>query len=212
MKLCLESQDLWSVIEEGVPEEEDQLTESQRNILKNKKQKDRKALFEIYQALEISVYERISKATSAQRAWEILQTTYSGQDQVEKFHCESNGIKRRNYGDPKGVVEKILRSLTNKFDHVVVAIEESQDISLMSLESFSHPREVVALIVNVEEVGIKEEVVDFLTSSHKKMEKKSLKKRRDNFPIISKEEEDVEITKIQNLILNVIIVIIQDIK
>ena len=33
------------------------------------------------------------------------------------------------------VVEKILRSLPNKVDHVVVAIEESQDTSVMSLKN-----------------------------------------------------------------------------
>ncbi|KAG6507817.1 hypothetical protein ZIOFF_033170 [Zingiber officinale] len=64
----------------NLPEVEDQLTEVQRNILKGKKQKNRKALFQIYQALEIPIYERISKATNAQRVWEILQTTYSNQD------------------------------------------------------------------------------------------------------------------------------------
>ena len=70
MKLCLESQDLWSVVEEGVnaPGDETQLTVAQMDLLKNKKQKERKALFQIYQALEIQVYERISKATSAQDA------------------------------------------------------------------------------------------------------------------------------------------------
>ena len=86
MRLCLESQDLWTVVEEGVgaPEDETQLTVAQRDLLKSKKQKDRKALFQIYQTLEIQVYERISKVANAQEAWKILNTTYSGQDQVKK--------------------------------------------------------------------------------------------------------------------------------
>ncbi|KAG6474344.1 hypothetical protein ZIOFF_068270 [Zingiber officinale] len=113
MKLCLKSQDLWSVIEERVPVEEDQLTEPQRNILKNKKQKDRKALFQIYQALEISVYERISKAMSAQRAWEILQTTYSGQDQVKKVTIgdaksyKIEGVGEISFKTKSGKIDKI---------------------------------------------------------------------------------------------------------
>ena len=32
------------------------------------------------------------------------------------------------------VVEKILRSLANKFEHVVVAIEESKDLETLSIE------------------------------------------------------------------------------
>ena len=78
MRLCLESQDLWTVVEEGVgaPEDETQLTVAQRDLLKSKKQKDRKALFQIYQTLEIQVYERISKVANAQEAWKILNTTF----------------------------------------------------------------------------------------------------------------------------------------
>ena len=50
MMLCLESQDLWSVVEDGVqqPENENQLSKAQKNILKSKKQKDKKALFQIF--------------------------------------------------------------------------------------------------------------------------------------------------------------------
>lgn len=64
MKLCLESQDLWDVVENGVEQQanEAQLTEAQRNTLKKQNQKDKKALFQIFQAIEIPVYERISKA------------------------------------------------------------------------------------------------------------------------------------------------------
>ncbi|KAL8540836.1 hypothetical protein ACS0TY_002167 [Phlomoides rotata] len=86
MKLCLESQDLWSVVEEGVsaPKDESQLTNAENILLKNNKQKDRKSLFQIYQTLDIPIYERISKAANAQEAWKMLKTTYSRQDQVKR--------------------------------------------------------------------------------------------------------------------------------
>jgi len=37
--------------------------------------------------------------------------------------------------DGRKMVEKILRSLTRKFEYIVVAIEESKDLSFLSLES-----------------------------------------------------------------------------
>lgn len=91
MKLCLETQDIWSVVEDGVnpPEDESQLSVAEKNVLKSTRQKDRKALFQIYQAIEILVYEMISKAKSAQEAWKILETTYCGQEQVKKVCLQS---------------------------------------------------------------------------------------------------------------------------
>lgn len=45
-----------------------------------------KTLFQIYQAIEILVCERISKA---EEACEILNATHSGQDQVKNVHLKS---------------------------------------------------------------------------------------------------------------------------
>ena len=42
----------------------------------------------------------------------------------------------KSYGDTiqeKKLVEKILRSLPKKFDHVLVAIEESKDLSVLTM-------------------------------------------------------------------------------
>ncbi|KAG6527357.1 hypothetical protein ZIOFF_009456 [Zingiber officinale] len=110
MKLGLESQDLWIVIE-GVPEEEDQLTEPQRNILKNKKQKDRKAPFQIYQALEISVYERISKATRED------QITYGEASKEKKWvHAMNEEISSiEKSGSDASSVDVIVCKLHAKF-------------------------------------------------------------------------------------------------
>ena len=60
-------------------------------------------------------------------------------DSIDSFFTQATGIVNqiRSYGETVGdqqVVEKILRSLPNKFDLRVVTIEESKDLSFLSID------------------------------------------------------------------------------
>jgi len=156
MKTLFKSQDLWDLIETGYadPDEEQRLKENRK--------KDAKALFFLQQAVHETVFSRIAAATTSRQAWRILQTEFQGSSKVivvklqtlrhefetlmmkgnepvQDFLSRAMAIisQMRSYGDQitdQTVVEKILRSLTPKFDHVVAAIEESKDLSKFSFD------------------------------------------------------------------------------
>ncbi|KAK3036496.1 hypothetical protein RJ639_030510 [Escallonia herrerae] len=100
-------------------------------------------------------------ATMANKAWDILQNEFKGSDKVISiklqslwkdfdillmkkgesaqafFFLMSNVINQiRSYGDTiedKKIIQKILRSLPMKFDHVVVAIKVSKNLNELTL-------------------------------------------------------------------------------
>ncbi|XP_077246125.1 uncharacterized protein LOC143885992 [Tasmannia lanceolata] len=165
MKVFFGSQDLWDIVETGVEEPEDQaaLTPQQLNELKDNRKQDKKALFFIYQVVDEVIFERISSVTMAKEAWDTLYTSYKGEDKVklvrlQTLRCEFDALRmkdsesvedffnrvislvnqlRVNSEDIQDqmIVEKILRSLTRKFEYIVVAIEESKDLASLSIES-----------------------------------------------------------------------------
>jgi hypothetical protein len=60
-------------------------------------------------------------------------------DSIDSFFTHAMAIINllRSYGETVGdqkVVEKILRSLPTKFDPVVIAIEESEDLTQLSVD------------------------------------------------------------------------------
>ncbi|KAE8656127.1 hypothetical protein F3Y22_tig00117010pilonHSYRG00118 [Hibiscus syriacus] len=118
MKALLGSQDVWDIIEKGYNEHTNDdafatLTPDQKTTLKDSRKRDKKALYLIYQALDDDGFEKISSASSSKEAWEKL-----------------NGEK---LGDVR-IIEKILRSLDPKFEHIVVTIEETKDLEEMKIE------------------------------------------------------------------------------
>jgi Reverse transcriptase (RNA-dependent DNA polymerase)/gag-polypeptide of LTR copia-type/Integrase core domain/GAG-pre-integrase domain len=159
MRTLLLSQGLWDVVDRGfIASTTTILTIEQ----KEDQMKDAKALFLIQQGVAEVLFLRISSATTSKKAWDILQEEFEGTDKMKAVKLqtlrrqfqnlqmkESEKIKEyfsrlveivnqmRTYGEDlsdQKVVEKILISLTEKYDYVVTAIEESKDLSTLSIQ------------------------------------------------------------------------------
>ncbi|CAL2257637.1 unnamed protein product [Prunus armeniaca] len=137
------------------------VTPESQQALKENKKRDAKALFLIQQGISKNLFPILISATTSKNAWEILKIEFQGSQKVisiklqslwrefdnllmkenesiQVFFTKVSGIVNqiRSYGDTildKKIVEKTLRSLPPKFDHVVAAIEESKDLVALSL-------------------------------------------------------------------------------
>ncbi|XP_044475712.1 uncharacterized protein LOC123203414 [Mangifera indica] len=128
-KALFGSQDLWDIVSTGYMdptlEEEEAYTPEQKNTLKDQRKKDKKALFFLYQGLDDNTFEKISKATTSKAIWDKLAIIHKGVERVKKNDEQLEDVR---------VIEKMLRSLTPSFKHVVTAIEESKNLEIMTIE------------------------------------------------------------------------------
>ncbi|CAM8924347.1 unnamed protein product [Rhodiola kirilowii] len=78
LKAFFKSQDLWSLVETGYTEVVgkafDELKKEDKDLLAETHKKDQKALFAIFQAMEESIFEKISEAETSHKAWTIYKT------------------------------------------------------------------------------------------------------------------------------------------
>ncbi|XLT50770.1 hypothetical protein HN873_043374 [Arachis hypogaea] len=167
MKAILGAQGVWEMVEKGYVELEnvEKLTEAQKEELENKRKKDQCALTIIHQSLNDDMFEKIADITNAKKAWDTLQNSVIGVEKVKKVRLqtlraefeslmmkETESIsdyftkvltvvhQMKRFGEKLEdvrIVEKILRSLNSKFNHVVVAIEESKDLDTMSIDQLN---------------------------------------------------------------------------
>jgi hypothetical protein len=133
--------------------------------LKDNRKKDKKALYYLYQAVDESAFEKIAGAETSKEAWKILEKVFKGADRVKQVWLqtlrgeleamkmkESEGVseyisrvqsvanKLKGNGETltdTRIVEKILRSLTENFENVVCAIEESKDLDEMTVDELA---------------------------------------------------------------------------
>ncbi|XP_076928909.1 uncharacterized protein LOC143593050 [Bidens hawaiensis] len=155
MKTILRSRDLWDLVANGFDD-----TEKDSGKLKNMQKRDAHAMAIIQQAIHDQLFSRTSAASTAKETWEILKMEYQGDSQVKAIKLrglrrefenlalkESEAVgdylgrvmalvsHKRAYGETvtdQTIVEKVLRSLTPKFDYVVPSIEVGQDLSQLT--------------------------------------------------------------------------------
>ncbi|KAL0330178.1 UNVERIFIED_CONTAM: Retrovirus-related Pol polyprotein from transposon RE2 [Sesamum radiatum] len=163
MKTYFQSQKLWEIVEERVTLPEDSSTSSsaEKGKLENKKAKDSEALYYIQTAVADHIFPRISVATSAKEAWSILQKEYQGSakvriiklqtlrrdfenmkmkdsETIDEYYTKVRELvnQLKSYGEDipeKRVVEKLLISVTEKYDPIVTTIEETKDITTLTV-------------------------------------------------------------------------------
>ncbi|GKV12660.1 hypothetical protein SLEP1_g23783 [Rubroshorea leprosula] len=135
MKAILDAHDVWEIVENGydAPKDMSALTQAQKDQFNSIKKKDQKAVSLIHQALDEVTFEKVSNATTAKQLWEKLQAAYKGKEKAKKVHLQS--LRGEFEAVQMNETEKV--SITEKFDYVVTAIEESKDLEDMTVEELS---------------------------------------------------------------------------
>ena len=164
MENFLKSKEYWSIIDSGIPEltEGVVLTNAQRTEREGLQLKDLKAKNFLFQAIDRSILETILCKDTSKHIWDSMKKKYQGstrakrqQLQALRFEFETLRMKSgesvtnyfsrtmvivnkmRTHGDKTEdviIVEKILRSMTPKFNFVVCSIEESNNIEELSID------------------------------------------------------------------------------
>lgn len=162
MKVLFSFQEVNDVIETAFPVPDNNASDAQKSTYKENQKKDNKALFLLHQCVNDVHFEKLQNAKTAKEAWDILVRSHEGSDRVKKVKLQalrrqhemlhmSEGEKICEYfnkivtltNQMKScgevitdlmIMEKVMRSLPQKFDHVVAAIEEAKDLSKMTIE------------------------------------------------------------------------------
>ena len=167
MKALFRGQDVWEIVQHGYAEPADMtaynnLTQAQKDALREQRKRDGKALFFIHQAMHESILPRIAAAINAKEAWDSLETAYQGltkvktsklqilrkdfeslcmkdSENVDTFYTRVVGLinQLKSHGEPisdQRVVEKILRSLPPRFESLVVTLEEHTNMSTFTID------------------------------------------------------------------------------
>ncbi|XP_019425092.1 PREDICTED: uncharacterized protein LOC109333970 [Lupinus angustifolius] len=169
MKVLFGYQEVLEIVQNGYQSVGEDATEAQRSTFKECKKRDYKALFMIHQCVDESNFENISGAKTTKETWDNLEKCYDGAEKVKKVKLQTlrreYELLQMKDGDTISdyftkirsltnlmngcgevirdqlVVEKVLRTLNPKFDHVVVAIEESKDLEVFKIEELKNSLE-----------------------------------------------------------------------
>ena len=208
MKVIFNVQEVYEQVNAAITPLPENANEEQRTTFREAKKKDNKALFLIHQCVDSKVFEKIADAETSKDAWDILQKSYGGDAKVKKVKLQA--LKRqyellqmksdesiadyftrlvtltnqmKNCGGNLGeqeTVEKVLRTLTSKFEHIVVTIEETKDLSEIKIEDLQSTLEAHELKHGERSHGKEDEQALFSKFKKYQSEKKKWQNKKDS--------------------------------
>ncbi|XP_031127658.1 uncharacterized protein LOC116029757 [Ipomoea triloba] len=170
METYLEAHGLWEMLEiDEVPALPEDPTIAQMREYREEKKKMNKAKTCIHSALTDEVFTKIMTCKTAKQAWVLLKNEYEGNDRTKRMQVlnlkrefEMQKMKEReslkDYSErlkkvvnkirllgeelpDDRVVEKILVTLPERFESKISSLEESRDLSEISLADLLHALE-----------------------------------------------------------------------
>ncbi|XP_052724120.1 uncharacterized protein LOC128193958 [Vigna angularis] len=162
-------QEVDDIVKKGFKEPLKNDMEDVKKEYKENKRLDCKARMLLHQCISATIFQKVSKAVTAKELWDILQEGYGNSGKVKTIRLQSlqrqyellcmgeNETIAEYIGriqivanamracdkivKDKKMVEKILRTLTPQYDHIVVAIEECKDLDKMKIEELQNSLE-----------------------------------------------------------------------
>ncbi|GJS98070.1 hypothetical protein Tco_0819240 [Tanacetum coccineum] len=163
----LKDLDLWHVITNGdfqpiIQNLETKLDEvvpfeKQSDKLKRRITKNNEAKMVIYNALPRKENERIFMCDTAKDIWKTLLITHQGNNQVKDNKMGLLSKARKGYSS-KNYVRKFLRALHPKWRAKVTVIEESKDLTSLSLDELIENLKVHEMIIKKDSEIVKAKV------------------------------------------------------
>jgi hypothetical protein len=158
----IRSKELWDLIEIGVTIAPADATDAQRQAATASKLRDLKLKNYLFQSIERPILETILVRETSKDIWDAMRSKYQGSTKVKRANLQalrrefevlsmketesveeyfSRTLAIANRMSTQGqrleqvtVVEKILRSMPAKYNYVVCSIEESNDVTTMSID------------------------------------------------------------------------------
>jgi hypothetical protein len=162
MENLLQSKEYWTIVETGVPILAANANAEQTRIANETRLKDLKAKNYLFQSIDRGIIETILDKSSSKVILDSMKNKFQGFIKVKRaqlqalrgefeilrmkdeeyvneyFGCVLTTVnKMKIQGETVEqtiIVEKILRSMTRKFNYVVCAIEESNNVELLSID------------------------------------------------------------------------------
>ncbi|XP_044482002.1 uncharacterized protein LOC123208535 [Mangifera indica] len=163
MKSFLQAADLWDVVEidGNFPTMPENPTVAQMQLYKSETKKKSRALSFLHSVIDDNIFVKIVHYTTAKQVWEKLQQEYQGSEKTRtmKIIILKRKLENTRMNDTESVsqyldrimklvnemrilgedlseeriVEKVLMSLPEKFESKISSLEDSRDITSISL-------------------------------------------------------------------------------